>query len=184
MRERVFSGILNALDLGDLPDNVKAALVQAKQAGADRLAQTPYLQSLSADDRAGALKDVNALMNKAILSFLQSTTDGLPFMRANVLAQLARHKAVDFYFGNNGKSASDYEKGVVGVLSDITSDSGRTALERLVAAKTLGTYIGRLSGNDAISSIKTGLLRERVTASTNAQRRAIEAILAALGLNN
>jgi hypothetical protein len=184
MRETVFSGIQKIVSMTEIPATPKKALDDALNTGLDRLAATPYVQSLTEEKRTELISKLRKdLVAATATAYTKSETSGLPAGRARVLKTLARHNDVDFYLGKQGSAQVDYEANIVALLADVVSSKTRTSVERTGAASALATYKGRLSGSSAIKSISSALLEERATAASNDARRTIETIIKTLGLN-
>jgi hypothetical protein len=193
MRERVFAGIQKVMSMNELPASPKKALEDAIQAGAARLAATPYALGLTPDQRNQLTADLIKTMTAGTLDqFIHDPKLGKPkpgqsasgpvgliLGRAKVLASLARHPNADFFVGAEANAQVDYEKNIASLLADVVVDQNRAAPERIAAASALGSYQGRPSGT-ALDAIMPKLTAERAAAATNDARHTIEAILKAL----
>lgn len=181
MRERVLAGVQKTLALNDLPEGTKTALTNAQVAGLQLLGSAPFVKTLPGfTDELGSL---NKAITTLLSGYLTSPSLGLPAVRAKVLGNLAYPVKVDFFLGPEGGNTKDYELAVVNILSSALANKALSDGERLAAATSLATFKGRLTGDNAIATLKPALLQERALAATNEQRTLIEAIVAALQLN-
>ena len=181
MRERAFKGIEQSLAMLIVSPAVDAAVQRAIDTAMAALAQAPVAKSLAgraAIDKAGEkLTQINPAF--------ESSPAGLPKLRIAIIASLARHPKVPFFFGALGKAAKvnlDYETAIVGRLADIAGahDERRLAPERLAAATSLASYATRLSGPDAIAAVTKKVEAELKAAKSNSQRELALEVLAAL----
>ncbi|MCM2323733.1 MAG: zinc-dependent metalloprotease [Oligoflexia bacterium] len=181
MRERAYLGVERTLALRELPAPVLTALEGAQAYALTRLAEAPFVKSLSAADAEKLLAETRAGMAKEALSFTEDVSAGLPKLRAAVLGSLVRREEVPFFLGKVGERLVDYEAAFVTILGEAVPATGnRTAAERRAAAKALSTYSGRLQGTSAIEAVRAKLLEERATATSNAARELVEELRTAL----
>ncbi len=187
MRERAFKGAQDVLSIQALPSFlagvVDGMLVQAEA----KLRSTPFVHGLAAADADAAIAEAKTSVKKVLTSFVADSKVGLPKLRQAILVAMTRSPAVPFYFGTVDQAQIDYETAIVSLLGDAAkgkfSDSvagKRTTTERKAALASLLTFKGRRQGDQALEGVKTQLQEERVTASDNDTREAIEAMLTLL----
>ena len=137
----------------------------------------PYARGLSREEGAKLAPQLSDAVTRAVNATLQSEGKGLPKLRSTVLAALARHKKVPFYFGKLGQGTADYEATLAALLGEQTVAARLTASERMAAATALVTFAGRRAGDDALTSVRAALAAQRLTAATNAEREIVEGLV-------
>lgn len=180
MRERVFNGVQKAVEMKALPAAAQKALTEAQDAAWTSIAKSPFMQSLPAADAQRLITILKGKVDKLVNGFTTDTQQGLPRMRASVLASLSRHAAVPYFFGKTPQAVVDYETALVGILGDAVLASDRTPTERVSAARALVSYKGRFQGDTVIESALNRLKLERTLAKDNASREVVEALIKAL----
>jgi hypothetical protein len=184
MRERAFKGVLDTLAMNALPEAVAAALATAENVALEALTKTPFVSGLAVDQRSERLAAIKELIHKNVMSIDKNASMGLPKLRASVLASLARHKQVPFFFGGfeGLEKPLDFEANLVGILGDaVTTETDKSsALERKTAALALATFAGRDSGCPAIQAVSKALVISRGKAQDNASRELLESLVETL----
>lgn len=180
MRSRAFDGVQKLVAMTTLPDPVVAALNAAEAAGLAKIATAPYFGSDATKDQE--LATLKAALDKKIQSFTTGETSTLATIRSGVLAALARHPKVSYFYGTIGTSALDYEKDLIGILENtLTSATANpTQLEKVAAATALITYRGRLNGDPAIDAATKAVTQARLLAENATERDNAEALLTIL----
>jgi hypothetical protein len=177
MRERAFDGLRKGLALKELPAASANALEAAEKAVIEKLSQSPAAGQLGGEERTQLLKQLAETLHKATASINTDEAVGLPKVRSSILATLARHKKVPFFF----EAPLDFETSILGVLGDAVTSAQGSASERKAAAGALITYKGRSSGGDAaISATLNALKKQLGEARNNESRELIEDVLTVL----
>ncbi len=183
MRERVFSGINLAVNLNELPTTVVEAIDTVAREALRDLKKTPYVINLKKEDRPLLLDMITATLASTVEKFQTNEDHGLPLLRASVFKSLRRHENTPFYLGDSDYfHHTDYETAILTLLKEATVDTQRTQIERVAAAASLASYLGRLSAGDKIiKTAKKEVKDEREEARDNHTREIAAAVLSALG---
>lgn len=180
MRERVFGGVTQILNLKTVPEVVSAALSQSLSKAIEILKLSPYVSEVSTTESNQALADKQKAMSNHFLNFARDEKMGLAALHTKTLTAMARHPAVPFFFGKYDQTQVDYEMMIIGLLSDATIAKDRVGSERLAAAKSLASFSGRKLGDEAIGKVNALISSERDSASDNDSRDLSEALLKAV----
>ncbi len=175
-RERVFTGVQQALSFNELPKTLDQPLADAEKAGAEALARTPYAKSLDVAKSQDTIKKAVSQVDKSFKGFAEDEAAGLPKVRSLVFSALVNPKKTIFYVNDK----TDYETAVIGILADAAVSTTRTSVERVEAAKALVTFKTLPLGEESLDKAVEKVTAEARAVRTVEGREKAYAVLAAL----
>lgn len=181
MRERAVTVLEAVLGSNSFPAATKDALAAVREGAAAFLQNTQAIAGLAEADRAKAIQDLLATLDKTNAA---TETALLSKLRTRMIGSIVYHAEAPVSFAPKNGATVDMEAEIVSLLENMAGAKAgsvdRPVAERLAAIKSLTSYASAGIGKDAVSRLRETINVE-IRSSTDARKRAdLRKLLAAL----